>query len=208
MCLTWQILFSLLFLSWSSLFYPPLPFFFLLSSILCSFSQFTFLSLFSLCLCLPIFLAWIFRVFFFPHVITHPSDMSQYCMEVHCRHILVSCCYVFNPSKLTFLYHSFSAQKEAKLKCFWFLYDMSLYLKSTHPKGERKEVRNRIYNPYSQKKKKSQSSKELFKLDPFYPICLVSQLFFFLSFTHHKFIEYLTLARKFRHTSNRLVEGL
>ena len=122
MCLTWQILFSLLFLSWSSLFYPPLPFFFLLSSILCSFSQFTFLSLFSLCLCLPIFLAWIFRVFFFPHVITHPSDMSQYCMEVHCRHILVSCCYVFNPSKLTFLYHSFSAQKEAKLKCFWFLY--------------------------------------------------------------------------------------
>ena len=99
--------FSLLFLSWSSLFYPPLPFVFLLSSILCSFFQVIFLSLYSLCLCIPIFLAWIFLFFFFsfPHIITHPSDMSQYCMEVHCKHILVPCCYIFNPSKLTFLYH-------------------------------------------------------------------------------------------------------
>ena len=129
--------FSLLFLSWSSLFYPPLPFVFLLSSILCSFFQVIFLSLYSLCLCIPIFLAWIFLFFFFlfPHIITHPSDMSQYCMEVHCKHILVPCCYIFNPSKLTFLYHSFSAQKETKLRYFWFLY-VSL-LENHSPKMER-----------------------------------------------------------------------
>lgn len=173
-----------------------------------SFFQFIFLSLYPLCLCIPIFLAWIFLFFFsFPHVITHPSDVSQYCMQVHCKHILVPCCYVSNPSKLTFLYHSFSAQKETKLRYFWFLYDMSLYLKITHPKwGEEGGEERKIQSLSS--KKKSQSCKELFKLDPFYPICLVSQLFFFLTFTHYKFIEYLTLARKFRHTNNRLVEGL
>lgn len=116
--------------------------------------------------------------FSFPHVITHPSDVSQYCMQVHCKHILVPCCYVSNPSKLTFLYHSFSAQKETKLRYFWFLYDMSLYLKITHPKwGEEGGEERKIQSLSS--KKKSQSCKELFKLDPFYPICLVSQLFFF-----------------------------
>lgn len=63
-------------------------------------------------------LGFSFFFFSFPHIITHPSDMSQYCMEVHCKHILVPCCYIFNPSKLTFLYHSFSAQKETKLRYF------------------------------------------------------------------------------------------
>lgn len=86
---------------------------------------------------------------------------------------------------------------------------MSLYLKIIHPKwGEEGGEEQNIQSLSSKKKKKkSQSSKELFKLDPFYPICLVSQLFF-LTLTHHKFIEYLMLARKFRHTNNRLVEGL
>lgn len=175
--------FSLLFLSWSFSLLSTSSILFLLSSILCSFSQIPF----SLSSPLPLspHLSYLdFPCFFFPRVITHPSDMSQYCLEVHCRHILVSCCYVFNPSKLTFLY-PLSLPKGKPIKIFDFYMICLFTWKSLTQNGGRgRRWGNRIYSTYSQKKKKKGQSSELFKLDPFlsHLSCFPAFFFFIICF--------------------------
>lgn len=116
MCPKWHILSSLSFFShdpFSLLTIPP----FLFPSF--SHSVFIVPVYFSLSLLpLPLFLSPSFSLPFspflsFPHVLLFqsPSDVSQYCIEVYHKHIWVPCCYVFNQSKLTLLYHCVSKRK-------------------------------------------------------------------------------------------------